>query len=166
MSPIPTLDPFTVFGVPRSLDLDERALERRYFELSRECHPDLLRSQAPADCIAVLQRSAEINDAWRVLRDPWQRAKALLEAQSPGVLARTEKLDPATLDEALELAEQVAHAGGEAIAPLRARIEQALAADFAAVRAHVQRGEFAAAAARCHAARYRQKALHDLEQKS
>jgi curved DNA-binding protein CbpA len=61
----------------------------------------------------VLQRSAEINDAWKILRDPWQRARALLELLSPGVLDRNKKLDPAFLAEALELAEEVAFADGD-----------------------------------------------------
>jgi Fe-S protein assembly co-chaperone HscB len=166
VTPLPALDPFTVFGVARSLDLDDRTLERRYLALSRECHPDLLRTQATADCLAVLQRSAEINDAWKVLRDPWQRARALLEAASPGVLARNEKLDAAFLANALELAEEVAFAHGDAIARLRTRLTDLLDADFTAVRAHVERGEFDGAAKRFHGAHYHRKALADLDKKA
>jgi molecular chaperone HscB len=163
---VPAPDPFTVFGVERSLDLDERALERRYLQLSRESHPDRLRSQEVGDCPAALARSAEVNDAWRVLRDPWQRARALLEAHSPGVLARNQKLDPAFLAEALELAEEVAFANGSQITPLRTRLTEALAADFDALRADLARGDVDGAAKRFHAAHYHRKALRDLEQKA
>ncbi|MBX3464420.1 MAG: Fe-S protein assembly co-chaperone HscB [Planctomycetes bacterium] len=163
---VPAPDPFTVFGLPRSLDVDERTLEARYLRLSRECHPDLHRASDTGDCIAVLQRSAEINDAWQVLRDPWRRARALLELLSPGVLDRTKKLDPAFLDEALELAEQVATAGAASAPALRARLQAALADDFAAVRADLQRGDHEAAARRLHASHYHRKALADLEAKS
>jgi molecular chaperone HscB len=163
---VPAPDPFTVFGVPRSLDLDARTLERRYLALSRECHPDRLRSQETGDCLAVLARAAEVNDAWRILRDPWQRAKALLESASPGVLERNKKLDPGFLAEALELAEEVAFARGATIAPLRARLQQALDADLAALRAHVGDGDFDAAAKRFHASHYHKKALQDLDQKA
>jgi molecular chaperone HscB len=163
---VPAPDPFTVFGLPRSLDLDERALESRYLRLSRECHPDLHRSKETGDCIAVLQRSAEINDAWRILRDPWQRARALLELLSPGALERNKRLDPVFLAEALELAEEVAFADGEATSRLRERLQQAIAADYAAVRAALDGGDADAAARRFHASHYHQKALQDLDRKS
>ena len=160
-------DPFTVFGLPRSMDLDARTLEQRYLKLSRECHPDHLRAQETAgDCLAVLRRAAEVNDAWKVLRDPWQRAKALLEAASPGVLDRNKKLDPAFLADALELAEEVAFARPAAVPALRQRLEQALAQDLAGVGAAIRSGDFDGAAKRFHASHYHQKALRDLEAKS
>ena len=40
MKNAPVLDPFAVFGVEHRLDLDERALEKRYLQLSRDLHPD------------------------------------------------------------------------------------------------------------------------------
>lgn len=163
---VPAPDPFTVFGLPRSLDLDERALESRYLRLSRDCHPDLHRAADTGDCIAVLQRAAEINDAWRVLRDPWQRARALLELLSPGALDRHKRLDPVFLAEALDLAEEVARADAAAAPALRARLQAALAADFAALRDAMQRGDCDAAARVCHASHYHQKALADLDAKS
>jgi molecular chaperone HscB len=162
----PAPDPFTVFGVERSLDLDERALERRYLALSRESHPDRLRSQEVGDCLAVLSRSAEVNDAWRVLRDPWQRAKALLEARAPGVLAKNQKLDPVFLASALELAEEVAFAQRDAAPALRTRLQAAIDADWAALRDSLARGDVDGAARRFHASHYHRKALHDLEQKA
>ena len=163
---VPPRDPFTVFGLPRSLDLDERTVEARYLRLSRECHPDLHQGKATADCVAVLQRSAEVNDAWKVLRDPWRRAKALLELLSPGALERNKKLDPGFLAETLELAEEVAFATGAQIAPLRARLQAAVAADFEALRADLASGAFDAAARRFHGAHYHKKALADLDAKS
>lgn len=163
---VPAPDPFTVFGLPRSLDLDERALESRYLRLSRECHPDLHRSADTGDCVAVLQRSAEINDAWKILRDPWQRARALLELLSPGALDRNKKLDPAFLGEALELAEEVAFADAAAATVLRPRLLAAVAADHAALRAALDRGDFDAAALCFHASHYHRKALQDLDSKS
>lgn len=163
---VPAPDPFTVFGLPRSLDLDERTLETRYLRLSRECHPDLHRATDTGDCIAVLQRSAEINDAWKVLRDPWQRARSLLELASPGVLERNKRLDPVFLGEALELAEEVASASGDRIAPLRSRLEAALAADYEALRQALAAKDHDAAARRMHMSHYHRKALQDLDGKS
>jgi len=163
---VPAPDPFAVFGLEHSMDLDERALEQRYVKLSRECHPDLHRAQVNTDCVAVLQRAAEINDAWKILRDPWQRARSLLELRDPGVLERTKKLDPAFLMDALELAEDVAMAHGPAIAPLRDRLEAALAEDLDSLRRELQSGAYEAAARRMHQSHYHRKALQDLHAKS
>lgn len=163
---VPAPDPFTVFGLPRSLDLDERALEQRYLKLSRECHPDLNRTADISDCIAVLQRSAEINDAWKLLRDPWSRAKALLETVAPGALDRNKTLDPTFLGEALELAEEVAECDREAAPALRERLRATLTADYEAVREALTAGKPDVAASRCHKAHYHKKALQDLEAKS
>jgi molecular chaperone HscB len=162
---VPAPDPFAVFSLPRSLDVDERALEKRYLALSRECHPDHNRAADTEDCAAVLRRSAEINDAWRVLRDPWRRARALLETLGPGALDRNKKLDPGFLGEALELAEEVAFASGEAVPALKTRIQKALDEDFAAVSAALEVGDYDLAARRFHGAHYHRKALEDLEAK-
>ena len=166
MTIAPPPDPFAVFGVEHTLDLDARTLERRYLELSRGCHPDLHRAADTDDCLAVLQRSAEINDAWRVLRDPWERARALLELRSPGVLDREKKLDPAFLAQALELAEEVAFVDAAQAPALRARLEHELAADLRAVRDALAAADVGLAARRFHAAKYHRKALLDLDSKT
>lgn len=163
---VPAPDAFAVFGVSRTLDLDEQELEMRYLKLSRDCHPDHNRAQTTDDCAAVLQRSAEINDAWKVLRDPWQRARALLDAESEGVLERNKKLDPMFLMEALELAEEVAFADSDRKVALAAKLQSAIDSDFAALRADVKNGDLDAAAKRVHQSHYHLKALHDLEDKS
>ncbi|MEC7726315.1 MAG: DnaJ domain-containing protein, partial [Planctomycetota bacterium] len=113
MNHVPAPDAFAVFGVPRALDLDANDLELRYLQLSRECHPDHHRSEDVGESVAVLQRAAEVNDAWNVLKDRWKRARALLEAEAPGVLEANKKLDPMFLADALELAEEVAFADGD-----------------------------------------------------
>ena len=163
---VPAPDAFAVFGVLRSLDLDEQDLELRYLKLSRECHPDHNRAQTTADCVAVLQRSAEINDAWNVLRDPWRRARALLEAESDGILDRNKKLDPMFLAEALELAEEVAFADSGKKGTLTKKLQAAIEGDYESLRADVATGDFDAAAKRIHQSHYHQKALQDLEAKS
>ena len=163
---VPAPDAFSVFGVTRTLDLDEQELELRYLKLSRDCHPDHNRAQTGTDCVAVLQRSAEINDAWNVLRDPWRRARALLEAESQDVLQRNKKLDPIFLMEALELAEEVAHADSDSQVTLAAKLNAAIDADYQALRRDVANSDFDAAAKRVHQSHYHLKALHDLEAKS
>jgi molecular chaperone HscB len=162
----PAPDAFTVFGLPKSMDLDDATIEKRYLRLSRECHPDLNRAKDTADCVAVLQRAAEINDAWQVLRDPWRRAKALIELQAPTALERNKKLDPMFLADALELAEEVAFAQGTGISALRERLTSTIAGDLQALRVAVAAGDFERAARLFHQSHYHRKALLDLDGKS
>lgn len=157
------MDPFAVFALTPTLDLDQARLEARYVELSRACHPDH-HAGTGVDPVALLTRAAEVNDAYRILRDPWQRAAHLIEAAAPGVLARRKSLAPAFLDDALELAEEVARtpkASGEADA-LSARIRALLAADWRALQVAVAAADWDAAATRVHQARYHDKARRDL----
>ena len=166
MNHVPAPDAFAVFGVPRALDLDANELELRYLQLSRECHPDHHWSEDVGESVAVLQRAAEVNDAWNVLKDRWKRARALLEAEAPGVLEANKKLDPMFLADALELAEEVAFADGDRAAALTQKLRAAVDEDFDALQRAVADQDYAAAARRVHQSHYHQKALADLEAKS
>lgn len=160
------LDPFTVFGVEHRLDLDARALERRYLQLSRDCHPDLHRATGAADCAAVLSRAAEINDSWQKLKDRWERARALIELRAPGLLREQRALDPEFLATALELAEEVAFADAATIPTLRSQLQATCDAVFADVAQACDRDDFATAARRLHESKYVRKALADLGERA
>lgn len=163
MSKAPALDPFAVFGIEHHLELDDRALEKRYLQLSRDCHPDRHRTTGAADCAAVLARAAEINDSWRLLKDRWERARALVDVEAPGALEEHKRLDPEFLVGALELAEEVAGVTpGEAPA-LRQRLVREADAAFARVRDAAAARDFATAARALHESKYVRKALADLD---
>src|SRR4029079_10447293 len=72
-------DYFAVLGVPRAYALDVSALEARYKELSRKLHPDRFARADPRAKRAALQRTVQLNEAWRALKDPVKRAEYLLE---------------------------------------------------------------------------------------
>jgi molecular chaperone HscB len=110
-------DHFAVLGVERRYDLDAGDLEARYKELSRKLHPDKFAKADPRAKRAALQRTVQLNDAWRALREPLKRAEYLLElggvklasddggARSGGVAA-----PPELLMEILELREELGEA--------------------------------------------------------
>ena len=159
------MDPFAVFGMAPAVDLERSALEARYLELSRACHPDH-HADAGADAqLELLTQAAAVNEAYRILRDRWRRAEALVALNAPGALAERKVLSPAFLAAALELAEEVADvAGGSAdAAKLRTRVDQLIASDWDAVCANAAAGDWANAATRLHQSRYHRKALHDLQ---
>jgi len=154
-----------IFGLPHSLALDERALEKRYLQLSREVHPDHNRADHHDDCVAVLHRAAELNDAWRTLRDRWERARFVLETAQPGVMDTTKVLEPCFLAEAMDEAEAVAEASAKAAPDLERRIQLQVDRCWQRICESHARADFRGAATALHESKYHRKALLDLEAK-
>jgi molecular chaperone HscB len=71
-------DYFEVFGLPRKLQVDLEALQRRFYELSRRHHPDFHHGESAATQAQALESSALVNRAYRALRDPVARVEYLI----------------------------------------------------------------------------------------
>jgi molecular chaperone HscB len=105
------MDPFATLGIPREFDVDLAVAEKRHRELSRALHPDRFVGTAPSERRAALGKAVEVNEAWRVVRDPIRRAEALLKLSGVSVGEGQEpKADPEFLMEMLELREALAEA--------------------------------------------------------
>ena len=144
------------------MDLQEAELEKTYLALSRETHPDTHPGASPAEQVAILSRSADINDAYNVLKDPWRRARAILELREPGIMDQTKQLDPAFLMAAMEEAEAVAHCGESGRTALNAQLETKVQQCLAEITEFIGAGKDRDAATLLHQARYHQKANTDL----
>jgi molecular chaperone HscB len=112
-------DYFSAFSLPRRLTIDLADLERRYYALSRELHPDLFHDRAPAEQAASLRMTAFVNRAYRTLRDPVQRALYWLELHGESLGRDNERVPPALAARVFEVQEQLeelraARAGGSA----------------------------------------------------
>jgi molecular chaperone HscB len=143
-------DYFTVFGLPRKLGVDTEALQRRFYELSRQHHPDFHQGAGAERQAEELGQSALINRAYRALREPLARVEYLIaleegrevrEGATDKPKAPRELLEEMMeVQEALEEA-KAAHAAqqrlaGEAGARLREerrRLEERYAAEAAAI---------------------------------
>jgi molecular chaperone HscB len=175
-------DHFGVFGLPRKFDLDVADLERRYKEMTKVLHPDRFARADGRARRASLERSVQLNMAWRTLSQPAARAEYLLSLQGIEVgdpagskLAdesgdrATQPVDTALLIEVMELRESLAEA--------RARGERAKVASLVAgVQAHhdkemaevaagfaVDKPNLAALTAHLVAARYYRRFLDEAE---
>ncbi len=71
-------DYFGVFGLPRKLQVDGDALQRRFYELSRAHHPDFHHGADAARQAEALESSALVNRAYRALREPLARVEYLI----------------------------------------------------------------------------------------
>ena len=67
------------FDLPPKLRIDTAALEKDFYRLSREYHPDRFAAKPAAEQAAATERASLLNDAYRTLRDPIRRTEYLLE---------------------------------------------------------------------------------------
>ena len=74
-------DFFEVFGLERRLAIDTAALQRRFYELSRQWHPDFHQAAAADAQARALEESARVNAAYRALRDPLARVEYLIRLE-------------------------------------------------------------------------------------
>ncbi len=70
---------FELFGLAPGFDIDLKTLEAQWKIRAAQVHPDRYASAGPAEKRVAMQWSARLNEAYRVLRDPLQRAKYLCE---------------------------------------------------------------------------------------
>lgn len=97
-------DFFALLSLPAAFGIDPAALERAYFSLQREYHPDRT-ARLPADeRVRAAEMSMRINEAYRTLKAPLSRAKYLLLLQGirVGTESDTIKPSPNLLTEAME----------------------------------------------------------------
>ena len=96
------MDYFALFSLPRHLQLDVSGLERTFYAQSRRLHPDRFAGRPAAEQADALERSSELNDDYRTLRDPIARTEYLLS------------LEGVQLEEQSRQATDAARASGEA----------------------------------------------------
>ncbi|HUI83041.1 MAG TPA: Fe-S protein assembly co-chaperone HscB [Candidatus Binatia bacterium] len=81
VQPPAPVDYFTFFGLPYRLNLDTAKLEREFYSLSRHLHPDINAISSPQEQQWSLEKSSQLNDAYRTLKDPVARTEYLLRLQ-------------------------------------------------------------------------------------
>jgi molecular chaperone HscB len=109
---------FEVFGLDRKLAIDAAALQRRFYELSRQHHPDFHQGSSEEEQARVLETSARVNAAYRALRDPIARVEYLVRLEEGRETKEGDavkpKAPPELLEEMFEIQEtlQEARSGG------------------------------------------------------
>ncbi len=92
--------------IPISLSIDKSDLKRRFYTLSRQYHPDINSAQDPEAYVELLEKSGQVNDAYKTLLDDNMRLKHYLLIHNV-VLDANETLSPSFLMEMMELNETV-----------------------------------------------------------
>ena len=124
-------DFFVTFALPRKLLIDVAALEQKFLQLSWKLHPDNFVNAPESERELSLKRSSELNDAYRVLRDPVARIEYLLGIEGQRVEGeKKQQAPPELLEEVFELNESLdelrdAKGSGSDLIELKSKLESA-----------------------------------------
>jgi molecular chaperone HscB len=102
--PILSRNFFKFFGLEQKLCVDAETLQKRFYELSRQWHPDRFGRKSSAEQAEALDATSILNDGYRTLRDPVKRAEYLLKEEGfPIGEQRSKDVPPELLEEVFEL---------------------------------------------------------------
>jgi len=97
---------FDLFGLSPLFSIEGEALERSYREIQSKVHPDRFAHAGDAERRASLQWTTRVNEAYRTLKDPVQRARHILELHGVDVAFETNTaMPPEFLMQQMELRE-------------------------------------------------------------
>ena len=109
-------DYFALLDQPRKPWIDLNELEEKYHALARASHPD--QSKKPTADFA------EVNRAYRVLRDPKQRVEHLLALEGRKIASTTSEIPNDLAELFMEVASAMKTGGGKQITGLLTTLEQ------------------------------------------
>ncbi|HDR1021002.1 TPA: Fe-S protein assembly co-chaperone HscB [Pasteurella multocida] len=72
------MNPFKIFDLPVDFHVDQATLSTRYLALQKSLHPDNFTTHSAQEQRLAMQRSAEVNDALQILKDPILRADSII----------------------------------------------------------------------------------------
>ena len=99
---------FELFGLDPAFGLDKEMLEKAYRDIQSRVHPDRFAHAGDAERRASMQWTTRVNEAYRTLKDPVQRAKHILELRGIDVGFETNTQMPTDfLLQQLELREEL-----------------------------------------------------------
>ncbi len=74
-------DYFSLLGLPKKLNIDLTKLQREFYRLSRQFHPDAQVRAGLENQHESLDQSSQLNDAYRTLKDAIKRTQYLLHLE-------------------------------------------------------------------------------------
>ena len=91
---------YEAFGLEPALSLDVGDLKERFYERSRQWHPDKFSRASADDQQKALDMTSMLNNAFRTLKDPVARAEYFLKEKG---LELSKEAPPELLEEVFEL---------------------------------------------------------------
>lgn len=118
---------FELFGLEPGYALELGRLEQAYREIQARIHPDRFANAGDAERRASMEWTTRVNEAYRTLKSPVERARYFLELNGVDVAFETNTaMPPEFLGRQLELREALEIAQGERDAEALERLRAAL----------------------------------------
>lgn len=105
---------FALFELQPTFRIDLEQLAVRYRELARQVHPDRYADADEREQRLALQRSASLNEAYQVLKNPSQRARYLLSLRGGELPLEVTVQDPDFLMQQMQWREELEELQDEA----------------------------------------------------
>ena len=108
-------DFYSILGLPMRLVIDSTQLTDQFHVKSRIFHPDFHQAEASGEQLISLENSAMVNQAFKTLKDPFERATYFLDLTGPHHSPQGQKttLSPAHLMEVMEFKESLEEVAGK-----------------------------------------------------
>jgi molecular chaperone HscB len=159
---------FELFDIEPRFALDRAALDARWRALQAEVHPDRFAADGASAQRIAMQWAVRVNEAYRRLKDPLQRAAYLCELNGAPIEAENNTaMPPAFLMQQMEWREALDAAAtlpsvealADEVAAHRRAAETALGATLD------ERRDYAAAAQQVRALMFSERFAHDIDQR-
>lgn len=102
------INPYDLFEIDATYDVDLKALEKKYYALQEQIHPDRIKDIDPLIQLQAQLMSSTLNEAFETLKHPLHRGKAY--AQAIGIKLPSDEMltaDPRTLCQVMEFQERL-----------------------------------------------------------
>jgi molecular chaperone HscB len=98
---------FDLFEIPIQLKVDPSTIRSRFFALSRQFHPDFFVNRSAAEQHESLERTAQLNKAWKIFQQPDELIRYVLELHGSWTAGEKYELSPDFLMEVMEINESM-----------------------------------------------------------
>jgi molecular chaperone HscB len=98
---------FDLFEIPIQLKVDPSPIRSRFFALSRQFHPDFFVNRSADEQQEALERTAQLNKAWKIFQQPDELIRYVLELHGAWTAGEKYELSPDFLMEVMEINESM-----------------------------------------------------------
>ncbi|EGR9008657.1 co-chaperone HscB [Vibrio vulnificus] len=160
---------FELFGLPPQFSLDGSLLSSQFRELQKRFHPDNFATASERDRLLAVQKAAQINDAYQVLKNPISRAEYLLSQNGLEIRGEQQTMqDPMFLMEQMELREELedipqSSDAESALAAFDARVSQMYKQQLATIEQELNDAQWPQAADRVRKLKFIAKLKNEIE---
>ncbi|MBR9789506.1 MAG: co-chaperone HscB [Vibrionaceae bacterium] len=160
---------FELFGLPSQFKLDGSLLSSQFRELQKRFHPDNFATASERDRLMAVQKAAQINDAYQILKNPISRAEYILAEQGTEIRGEQQTMqDPMFLMEQMELREELEDIAGSsdpelALFDFDSKVSKMYKQQLASVEQELDDGLWAEAADRVRKLKFIAKLKNEIE---